>query len=61
MEVVGIAPEDECGREMFVETPWEHERTPAVPLSQVEVVHADEDTRRAVEVWHYRTVIGYGF
>ncbi len=24
VEVVGMAPEDECGREMFVETPWEH-------------------------------------
>jgi Calcium binding len=34
VEVVGMAPEDECGREMLVETPWEHKRTLAVPLSQ---------------------------
>src|SRR3954454_23365803 len=32
VEVVGMAPEDECGREMFVETPWEHKRTLAVPV-----------------------------
>ncbi len=26
VEVVGMAPEDECEKEMFVETPWEHIR-----------------------------------
>ena len=61
VEVVGMAPEDECGREMFVETPWEHERTLAVPLSQLEVVHADEETRQAVEDWHYWVEMGYRF
>jgi hypothetical protein len=40
--VVGMAPEDECQREMFVETPWEHKRTLAVPLSQLKCVHGDE-------------------
>jgi Calcium binding len=61
VEVVGMAPEDECGREMFVETPWEHKRTLAVPLSQLEVVHADEETRQAVEDWYYWVEMGYGF
>ena len=61
VEVVGMAPEDECGREMFVEIPWDHKRTLAVPLSQLEVVHADEETRRAVEDWHYWVGMGYGF
>jgi Calcium binding len=35
VEVVGMAPADECERELFVETPWEHKRTLAVPLSQL--------------------------
>lgn len=61
VQVVGMAPEDECGREMFVEIPWEHGRTLAVPLSQLEVVRADEDTRQAVEDWHYWVGMGYGF
>ncbi len=61
VEVVGMAPSEECGREMFVETPWEHKRTLAVPLSQLEVAHADEKTRQAVEDWLYWTAMGYEF
>src|SRR4051812_25457512 len=61
VEVAGMAAEDECGREMFVETPWEHERTLAVPLSQMEVVRADEETSRAVEDWLYWVEMGYQF
>jgi hypothetical protein len=61
VEVVGMAPEGECEREMFVETPWEHKRTLAVPLSQLEVVRADWETRQAVEDWHYWVDMGYGF
>ena len=61
VEVVGMAPEDECEREMFVETPWEHKRTLAVPLSQLEVVHGDEETKQAVEDWHYWVGMGYEF
>ncbi len=61
VEVVGMAPEDECQREMFVETPWEHKRTLAVPLSQLKVVHGDDETRQAVEDWHYWVEMGYEF
>ena len=50
-----------CLREMFVETPWEHKRTLAVPLSQLEVVHGDEETTQAVEDWHYWVGMGYEF
>jgi hypothetical protein len=38
VEVVGMAPQDECEREMFVETRQKHKRSLAVPLSQLEVV-----------------------
>src|SRR5262245_15028499 len=34
VEVVGMAPEDECEHEMFVMTRWDS-RTLAVPLSQL--------------------------
>ena len=61
VEVVGMAPEGECLREMFVETPWEHKRTLAVPLSQLKVVHGDEETTQAVEDWHYWVGMGYQF
>jgi hypothetical protein len=61
VEIVGMAPEVECEREMFVEIPWEPDRTLAVPLSQLEVVRADEETRQAVEDWQYWVGMGYGF
>jgi hypothetical protein len=56
-----MAPQEECGNEMFVETPWEYKRTLAVPLSQLKVVHGDEETARAVEDWHYWVAMGYEF
>jgi hypothetical protein len=61
IEVVGMAPEGECRHEMFVEMPWEHRRTLAVPLSQLKVIHGDEVTEQAVEDWHYWVEMGYGF
>jgi hypothetical protein len=48
VEVVAMAPAEECEREMFVSIPWER-RTLAVPLSQLEVIQADQATRQAVE------------
>ncbi len=48
IEIVGMAPEDECQHEMFVETPWEHRRTLAIPLSQLKCVHGDKATQQAV-------------
>jgi hypothetical protein len=61
VEVVGMASEEDSLREMFVEIAWEHERTLAVPLSQLEVVHGDEETTQAVEDWHYWVEMGYEF
>lgn len=52
LEVVGMAPETECEREMFVLTPWDR-RTLAVPLSQLEGIAADDDTYQAIGDWHY--------
>ena len=60
VEVLSMAPEEECEREMFVMMRWEKEGL-AVPLSQLKVVHADEPTRKAVEDWHYWVGRGYQF
>jgi hypothetical protein len=61
VEVVGMGPADECEKEMLVETPWEHRRTLAVPLSQLKVVHGNEETQQAVDDWHYWVGMGYKF
>ena len=55
-----MPPEEECEREMFVLMRWER-RGLAVPLAQLEVVHADDTTRQAVEDWHYWLDRGYTF
>jgi hypothetical protein len=58
VEVVGMAPEEECEHEMFVLTRWDRD-TLAVPLSQLAVINGDEQNRQAVEDWHYWTAQGY--
>jgi hypothetical protein len=60
VEVVGMAPEDECAREMFVEIGWESD-TLAVPLSQLAAPAADEETQQAIADWHYWVNQGYEF
>lgn len=60
VEVIGMAPETECECEIFVMMRWEREGL-GVPLSQLEVVHADEQTQQAVEDWHYWVERGYQF
>ena len=61
VEVVGMAPEDECEKEMFVEIRREQKRSLAVPLSQLEVVRGDKATKQAVADWHYWVGMGYEF
>ena len=58
VEVVGMAPEEECQREMFVLIPWERRRL-AVPLAQLEGIMADRKTVQAIGDWHYWTRKGY--
>ncbi|WP_416668733.1 calcium-binding protein [Egbenema bharatensis] len=60
VEVVDMAPEDECDREMFVEIEWEGD-TLAVPLIQLEAPEADEETQQAIADWHYWVDQGYEF
>ncbi len=59
VEIVNMAPEEECQHEMFVGTRWER-RTLAIPLSQLKpIAEADTDTREAIKDWHYRVDQGY--
>ncbi len=60
VEVLGMAPEDECEHEMFVMIRWEKDGL-AVPLSQLLPVAVDAETAQAVEDWHYWVGRGYRF
>ena len=53
-----MAPEEECEREMFVLVRWKS-RPLAIPLSQLEGVAVDEETRQAIDDWHYWRGRGY--
>jgi len=58
VEVLGMAPEEECAHEMFVLIRWRpHEL--AVPLMQLEGLQVDEETQQAIEDWHYWVKRGY--
>ena len=58
--MIGMAPVEECEHEMFVEMDWEGDEL-AIPLSQLEVIEADDETREAVEDWLYWSRKGYQF
>ena len=60
VEVLGMASEDECGREMFVRIRWGKRRL-VVPLAQLEPVSADSQTEEGVGDWHYWLKRGYVF
>ena len=54
VEIIGMAPEDECRHEMFVMMRWEFKEGLAVPLSQLKPIsHTDDETLEAVEDWRY--------
>lgn len=61
VQVVGMAPEDECEHEMFVYIDSES-CTFAVPLAELEFVSAAtnaQGTEQAVSDWHYWVDQGY--
>lgn len=60
VQVLGMAPDEECEHEMFVSTRHGKD-TLCVPLAQLEVVDSNDATRIAVEDWHYWVEQGYEF
>src|SRR5438132_11142629 len=60
-EVIDMPSEDECEHEMFVTVRWNKESL-AVPLSQLKPTGAtDDQTKQAVDDWHYWIGMGYEF
>jgi Calcium binding len=60
VEVVRMPSEDECMNEMFVAIQW-GKRTLAIPLAQLEGVEVDDQTKEAIEDWHYWVEQEYEF
>ena len=68
VKVTGMAPEEECEHEMFVEIDGDGD-TLAVPLAQLGFKSGDgelseemeEETREAIEDWNYWVKRGYEF
>lgn len=54
VRVVGLTDEAGCMSEMFVLVEW-LDRVFGVPLTQLELLDVDGDTREAVEDWYYWT------
>lgn len=60
VEVLGLAPEDDCMREMVLLAQWQG-RTLGLPLSQLEPLKVGAEIREAVRDWHYWVGMGYAF
>jgi hypothetical protein len=60
VNLLGMAPEEECESEMFVRLKWGG-RSMAVPLSQLEPLAVDPPTKEAFADWHYWVGRGYEF
>ena len=60
VEVIEMAPAEECEHEMFVVIRWK-QRQLAVPLMQLEGIEVDEETQQAIDDWHYWVDRGYEF
>jgi hypothetical protein len=60
VEVIGMAREEECDSEMFVQVRWRGRRL-AVPLSQLKPLGVDATSREAIGDWHYWVSRGYEF
>lgn len=62
VEVIGMAPEDECQHEMFVMIRSERKAGLAVPLSQLKPSgDVDAATKQAIDDWYYWAKMGYEF
>ena len=60
VEVLSLAPAEECGHELFVMIRWENDGL-GVPLSQLEPRGAGRGTGVAIADWHYWVRHGYEF
>jgi hypothetical protein len=62
VEVIGMAPEEECQSEVLVMMRWDRPEGLGVPLAQLKPISdTDEQTRQAVADWHYWRSMGYEY
>ena len=60
VEVLEMAPQDDCEGEMFVFVRW-NDRKLAVPLEQLEPISGDPKAIEMIEDWLYWCLMGYEF
>ena len=61
VDVIGMASEEECEKELFVTIRWERDGL-AVPLSQLTPTNdTTTQTKQAIEDWHYWVQMDYQF
>ncbi len=58
VEVVGMAPAEECHHDMLVTILWNAYELD-VPLSELQGIDVNEKTQQAIEDWHYWVDQGY--
>ncbi|MCG6137872.1 MAG: calcium-binding protein [Nostoc sp. LLA-1] len=64
VEVLGMAPEDECLKDMYVEVVYpngQDEDVFVAKLSDLVALDTDNDTLEAIADWHYWLARGYKF
>ncbi|BAZ49282.1 hypothetical protein NIES4103_18940 [Nostoc sp. NIES-4103] len=64
VEVLGMAPDDDCLKDMYVEVVYpdgKDEDIFSAKLSEIEPIDADDETTEAIADWHYWLARGYKF
>ncbi|MBE9004335.1 calcium-binding protein [Fortiea sp. LEGE XX443] len=64
VEVLGMAPDDECLKDMYVEVAdinGKDDDVYSAKLSEIEAIDADDETQEAIADWHYWLARGYKF
>lgn len=63
IEVLGMAPEEDCESNMYVEVAYigESNDTFTAKLSDIEAINPDPDTEEALADWQYWVDMDYGF
>jgi hypothetical protein len=64
VEVLGMAPEDDCLKDMYVEVAYiggKEDDYHTAKLSEIEAIDPDEDTQEALADWQYWLARGYKF
>jgi hypothetical protein len=60
VEVLRLAPEENCTGDMLVLILWHHRKV-AIPLSQLTAINKKESTDQALADWKYWVAQGYQF